>query len=590
MQSSPQARRQDSSPPLGDNVVDALEQGLNTLATAFKTYVAPLIPSPSLVLQSLGFVIVLCTCLSTSILAWTSFYTFTRATSLGTRERVWLQYGKFQAPHAVIDLASNPKIDLANVPYDVTLDLVVPVSERNLDVGNFMVELNAVAANGQSIVNVSRPATLVHPARHKPPPPPPPPKRKPSVFALLYPSTWVELVLGPQPPPVPKYEMDETQRLRVPLLEQRLLAARRVGAAKWLHVQVGRDDAHSWFDPKIGGRGQQRALSPGTAGGKERCDDAVSSTALAVAAAVAAASSNQGGGRYSGTGAWAGGRGELQIYESWLNFDARLTGLKYALYYHPILSFLVFVTMFTTLEMLGALVAWACWSASSGRRTSKKQGQYSQRPRHPPPSGPPSYTDSGTSSPRGRGGVKREEEDITTTTTLSSSRERDDSSRATAGGPFARAEQYERDMYEQEQERQRRLRGLSGIVGMSDVGRQGGVLSGAATGRDDEDGDETEARTTTEEGTETEEEASSWEGIEREQGEGRIKAEDDDEGLTRAGSATTRATRSTFGPSVAGASTSARTASSAAGLSSDAVLRERRRVEEQARERARADE
>ncbi|KAK4047480.1 hypothetical protein OIV83_005392 [Microbotryomycetes sp. JL201] len=576
MQQQPQTRasRPDEPssepPPLVDSAIDVVSQALDASASAFKIYVVPLIPSPSLILQSLGFVIVLSACITTSILAWSSFYAFTRATSLGARERVWLQYGKFQAPHATIDVANNPKIDLVNVPYDVTLDLVVPVSERNLDVGNFMVELDAVAAGGQSIANVSRPATLVHPARNKPAPPPPPPPRKPSIFALLSPNTWLSLILGPQPPPEPKYEMDETQRLRIPLLEHRLLSARRLGPAKWLHVQVGRDDAHSWFDSKRSGRpgmqDQQRTISS-TA--KDCSDESVQAAALAVAAAVAATASNQGG-HYAGTGAWAGGRGELQIYESWLNFDARLTGLKYALYYHPILSFLVFVTMFTSVEMLGALAAWACWSSSSSRRSRTSPGYSGQsfsEPRQRPP--PPSYSDSDTVSTR----IKREDDPTLSAYTTASTRE---SRQSGSESTFARAEQYERDMFEQEQERQRRLRGLAGIVGMSDVGRQGGVLS--SLGDDDDDA----SRVTTETETETEGESSSWEGVEGEQGQERVKDEDD-EGLTMTGSATTRATRSTLGPSVAGASTSARTSSSAIGLSAEAVMRERRRAEQEAR-------
>lgn len=51
-------------------------------------------------------------------------------------------------------------------------------------------------------------------------------------------------------------------------------------------------------------------------------------------------------------------RGELQTVSAGLRFDARLKGLRYFLYSHPILSFVVFTSLFLSFELLSALTLW----------------------------------------------------------------------------------------------------------------------------------------------------------------------------------------------------------------------------------------
>lgn len=61
-------------------------------------------------------------------------------------------------------------------------------------------------------------------------------------------------------------------------------------------------------------------------------------------------------------------RGELQTYGASLRFDAHLTGLRYFMYHHPLASFLMFVTLFMTFEMVSALTLWviaAVYTSSS---------------------------------------------------------------------------------------------------------------------------------------------------------------------------------------------------------------------------------
>lgn len=51
-------------------------------------------------------------------------------------------------------------------------------------------------------------------------------------------------------------------------------------------------------------------------------------------------------------------RGELQTVSAGLRFDAKLTGLRYILYTHPLLSFIVFTSLFLAFELISALTLW----------------------------------------------------------------------------------------------------------------------------------------------------------------------------------------------------------------------------------------
>ena len=53
-----------------------------------------------------------------------------------------------------------------------------------------------------------------------------------------------------------------------------------------------------------------------------------------------------------------GGAGELQVYEAALRFDAHFRGLRWFMYYHSFVSFLIFSAGFFGAEMFAALAAW----------------------------------------------------------------------------------------------------------------------------------------------------------------------------------------------------------------------------------------
>lgn len=76
----------------------------------------------------------------------------------GLREPVYLQYGQIgRAPWAFVPLEPVGGYLADSQPYDVALELVVPTSERNLDLGNFMVEVDIRARDNSSVFATSRP-------------------------------------------------------------------------------------------------------------------------------------------------------------------------------------------------------------------------------------------------------------------------------------------------------------------------------------------------------------------------------------------------------------------------------------------------
>lgn len=70
------------------------------------------------------------------------------------------------------------------------------------------------------------------------------------------------------------------------------------------------------------------------------------------------------------------GWGELQIYKATIVFDAHLEGLRWALYYHPYISFSFFSAFFFTAELMTVLLTWG---TVLYRETPSKSGK-SRRP------------------------------------------------------------------------------------------------------------------------------------------------------------------------------------------------------------------
>ncbi|KAA1119616.1 hypothetical protein PGT21_030189 [Puccinia graminis f. sp. tritici] len=83
------------------------------------------------------------------------------------------------------------------------------------------------------------------------------------------------------------------------------------------------------------------------------------------------------------------GWGELQIYKAALVFDAHLEGLRWALYYHPYISFCFFSAFFFIAELMAVFVTWGAAlyrqspSKSPELRPFPKEESYSGRPHSP---------------------------------------------------------------------------------------------------------------------------------------------------------------------------------------------------------------
>lgn len=102
------------------------------------------------------------TALSLAVIAYVGFY---RAwvPDIGVHRRIWLQYGHDVPPFANVALTTPDgarSIFAEDQAYDVHLDLVVPLSAANIDLGNFMVELDLRTGMNQTVVYASKPVSV----------------------------------------------------------------------------------------------------------------------------------------------------------------------------------------------------------------------------------------------------------------------------------------------------------------------------------------------------------------------------------------------------------------------------------------------
>ncbi|BGO95585.1 hypothetical protein NBRC10512_004183 [Rhodotorula toruloides] len=466
---------------------------------------SPLLFAGSLVARSFVLAALAGTALLVALAAWFGLKAALRVDPVIGRERVWLQYGHFRPPYAVVRLEDG-KYSVPGRVYDVSVEASVPVNENNLELGNFMVAVSLLDSAGNRIVNASRPA-LLSPTECLLQPAPAskslfhlpslltlplsflPIPRLPSLFASssLLPSRCAPL----QTLDIPLLEstsfVSPVQSSSLGWLRRRRAtrAPRGAGPVKSVWVEIGRRDAHPHH---------------------EAFDLAGVEEGDVYEQAVVARR-----GRENERGRERRVR-ELQVHESWLRIEVKPTGLRSLVYYHPYLSFLFFVPSFLLFEGLAALAVWAWWVATSGPSTPASPAPHAAWWTHE----------------HDRKAAESEEEVKPLLTP----------SEVTTEG-------------EEEEERARRIRmrlGRAG-VGMSAFGIEGeekdleSVGSGISEREEAEDG-----------------------------GRARVKEEDREEPEfgdtgTLAGSATTRRTASTFGPSLA--PTTATTATSrTTGLSS----------------------
>ncbi|TNY23098.1 putative adipose-regulatory protein-domain-containing protein [Rhodotorula diobovata] len=512
------------------------------------THQGPLWTALSLAVRSVALGGVASLAVVVALVAWLVLRSALAVDPVVARERLWLQYGQYKPPYALVQL-DKAKYSTPGKVYDVTLELTVPVNPNNLDLGNFMCSLSLLDATGEHLVTASRPAILAHPSASAQACLAPSSSKHSSTLSrlLLFPLTLVTRSTSTAASCLAPLASSSwtpgpgcTTKLVIPLLERASFAspalsssaltarkpsrwtlgrgykARRAasnGPATALWVQVGREDAHPSPDEA------KTALKRG-----EEVEQAEGRTETRVSRRERERERPR----------------ELQVQEAWVRIEVQLHGLRAFAYHHPYLLFATFVPSFLALELFAALAAYVLCVVRAEPATPEEQDlvqRLSGRREGAKPRG---------ASPSGRARTPQTE--------LST--------------PF----EFETDV-EAEAARlraARRMRLGPGGVGMSEAFTASGGPSGGETGTGteytDEDG---------EEGTEVGESVSEV-GV----GEvrGRVKDEEDEgDAGTVAGSATTRATRSTFGPSLGGTTITSSTGTTSAlgGAASSAGMRGR---------------
>jgi hypothetical protein len=98
-----------------------------------------------------------------AVIAYAGFYYF-YIPKVEHTAPVYLQYDGENAPWARVDFTdiSNRQFLAYDQGYDVSMDLVLPSSDRNYDIGNFMVRVDLASNDGKIIHSSSRPAILTY--------------------------------------------------------------------------------------------------------------------------------------------------------------------------------------------------------------------------------------------------------------------------------------------------------------------------------------------------------------------------------------------------------------------------------------------
>jgi len=157
--------------------------------------------------------------IGTAIFAYLVFY-YLYVPTIGISKEVSLQYGYGKPPFDVVDLSQTSFA--SDQVYDVSLELMVPTSRKNIELGNFMVELDLRSADGLSVLKAARAASITHTPH--------------SVQLLQFFTRLPTLLFSPY--------RSLSQRIEVPLVKQRVLRAFMTPAVANAMVQVGRHDAH----------------------------------------------------------------------------------------------------------------------------------------------------------------------------------------------------------------------------------------------------------------------------------------------------------------------------------------------------------
>ncbi|CAO1629947.1 unnamed protein product [Sympodiomycopsis kandeliae] len=252
--------------------------------------------------------------------------------NLGRTENVHLQYGTGEIPSAIVNLG-NKEWFAEEQEYDISVDILVPISNANLDLGNFMVSVHLITKDDMVVFSSSRPTIL-----------------RPSTPSVRFLSQVANHVSRSQAMPLPLPFTSPSLELMTVTVFDRLIIHPSKGSIPFSNpgstttssnkitkavVKIGRSDADRYWIYG-GGHGIGGVVLADT---QQNSGD---QPAMMLA---------------GGNGAYRS-RGELQTVGVGIRFDARLQGLRWFMYTHPILSFLLFTTLFMAFELTSAVTLW----------------------------------------------------------------------------------------------------------------------------------------------------------------------------------------------------------------------------------------
>lgn len=249
------------------------------------------------------------TCMGLALLAFGAFY-YAWVPKVALSQDVWLQYGE-GAPWADVRLdaipsdalvwqkeARQPMFDV-DLPYDVSLDLRIPVNRVNVDMGNFMVDMSLHTHDGTVLYESHRPVLLV-----------------PDPLVLRWTSRMSRMLWKP----ILSEPVAPIQLVRVPLLRRVVPRASHVDSGPAAFQKKGYLASHAHV--RIGLTTHENAMVP----------DMPLPAALHPSV--------------------------VQIEHATLRFEAYLSGAAYLLYEYPVFSLALFFVVFSSIEFGVAVTIW----------------------------------------------------------------------------------------------------------------------------------------------------------------------------------------------------------------------------------------
>ncbi|EGG03728.1 uncharacterized protein MELLADRAFT_78459 [Melampsora larici-populina 98AG31] len=177
-------------------------------------------------LGSLLLSFIFCSSILISVIAYVSFY-WAYVPQIGLSIPLWLQYGEGRVPYATADLSNLAHPIAIDQAYDVSLRLTVPVNDRNIELGNFMVRLTLKTAPPQNVIlhRISRHSSLIH---------------QPQLARTLDTIKYLRTLFFLSAPRL-------VQHLDIKLFSQKVInpsSLSKKGGLALAEIQVGRDDAY----------------------------------------------------------------------------------------------------------------------------------------------------------------------------------------------------------------------------------------------------------------------------------------------------------------------------------------------------------